>query len=300
MEVTNIRDRHAALELGKQLFEKELFIPPPGVKGAKFKDKEKRIYQANVQVTKKETQLQVVHKGNVELIQDPYHSEERKGQIPVDLIDLQSLDFWIHTVARKDVSEGFRFPTIAVTHPLFELGDENRNDDDDVSDVNEKDNQGETDPSLDDNEKQMESVVDGVCVKKTFSSLTRPRIVSLEKAEKGKDMTKRGGKRIGKMLLVKEGDNLMGDLSVQTLFQVFNHVWKSSSIVKADKPPLCKCYEVFPTGATTGFMEAMEGLVSLKDFNWTEWKNKCGGNQVRVRDMVRSAAGGYIGAYVCG
>lgn len=242
-------------------------------------------------------------------------------QMPMDMVDLQSLEFWTDSVYVRQVDSGFRYGYRAVVHPLYCLG-MNPEVNMDFSPVNDKVNNipsseieeaekldlNESSPSSSESVSVLElqndgAVVGSVVVRKVFSSIARPMIVQLrvpiENADLDEDehhITMHPG------ILVKEGDNLMQDLGVECMFQCFNHIWEytPSLFEKYGMTPLSVSYEVFPTSTTKGFMEAVTGLESLKDYDWKMWRNKYGKDPRHVKEILRSTAGSYIGAYVVG
>ena len=101
-------------------------------------------------------------------------------------------------------------------------------------------------------------------------------------------------------IIVKKGDNLFQDLCVETMFQVFNAVWQSSTDIfpDAEDSPFAVWYKVVPTGNKEGFFETVEGVVPYKEFDWKNWIYA--DNPKVVRHFINSAAGGYMGCYVLG
>lgn len=104
------------------------------------------------------------------------------------------------------------------------------------------------------------------------------------------------------MMLVKEGDNLGQDLTVELLFRCFNYIWQNSPELFPNPKiaPFSFAYEVFPTAPKQGFMEAVPGLTSLEEFDWDAWVGMYGKNKEAVQEMISSATGSYIGAYILG
>lgn len=102
-------------------------------------------------------------------------------------------------------------------------------------------------------------------------------------------------------VIVKKGDNLLQDMSMEIMFRCFNSIWqRSARFPNADTTPYAYCYEVIPTGPKVGFMEAVTSLESLRDFNWERWAARIKAHPGAVENMVRSAAGAYVAAYVLG
>lgn len=334
MERANFHDRNDAIQLAQRLLDMRIILKMGG-KGKKFVDDKRRIYQSCFTLQQKDNgHCRVVMECGKEVcswdvlggMDDRVVIKHIEVQMPMDMIDLQSYEFWTNSVYVKNVKSGHRYGYRAITHPMF-CGDvkpgctapENskiilENDGSGYSDSNASDEglsfsllsaSQLSGLSLDEVNliHQDTSVIGSVVVRKVFSSIARPMIIELrlplENAELEDDdqhVTMRPG------LLVKEGDNLMQDLGVEIMFQCFNYVWNQSTSLKDEygMTPFSISYEVFPTSPTQGFMEGVTGLTSLKEFNWKKWHNEYGKDKNRVNDMLRSAVGSYIGAYVVG
>jgi hypothetical protein len=239
------------------------------------------------------------------------------------MVDLQSLDFYSQGLYKKDVESGYTYGYRAVTHPLAcaVLCNTTYNEDDDHASDENDDGEGDVGETssltsslslagLMEN-KSSESgygllssnLVTSVKVKKVFSSIARPMIVELRSMMEGGEIgVDDHHVAQNPMLLVKEGDNLGQDLSVELLFRCFNTIWQNSPDLfpNPDIAPYSFAYEVFPTSAKQGFMEAVSGLISLKDFDWNNWISIYGNDPNAVQRMISSAAGSYIGAYILG
>eukprot|EP00173_Palmaria_palmata_P000899 Plantae.Rhodophyta-Palmaria_palmata.ctg1461.p1 GENE.Plantae.Rhodophyta-Palmaria_palmata.ctg1461~~Plantae.Rhodophyta-Palmaria_palmata.ctg1461.p1 ORF type:complete len:443 (-),score=88.28 Plantae.Rhodophyta-Palmaria_palmata.ctg1461:185-1432(-) len=146
-------------------------------------------------------------------------------------------------------------------------------------------------------------IVSSVKILKVFSSIASPMIVQLRSMVEGAEVgTDTGHDASDDLLLVKEGDNLGQDMCVELLFMGLNSLWANSFDLfpDPDAVPFSYAYEVFPTAAKQGFMQAVPGLTSLRDFDWDKWVETRGKDPDAVNQMVRSAAGSYIGAYIVG
>uniref|UniRef100_A0A7S1TH21 PI3K/PI4K catalytic domain-containing protein n=1 Tax=Compsopogon caeruleus TaxID=31354 RepID=A0A7S1TH21_9RHOD len=233
-------------------------------------------------------------------------------QLPVDLIDMQSIDFWSRDVFSPDKEEGGIFGARIVTHPLSAISPlatpvglrccssgsgmaAERSSDCSESILDE----GEDDQSSAEG-----TVVSHVHVKKVFSSIARPMIVSMSYPENNSFLDDVDCfTEILPNALIKSGDNLLQDQAAEIMFRVFNALWADASaefVKDFEAIPFAHTYEVIPTAPKAGFMEAVPGLDSLKSYNWTEWRERFGSNPIYVEEMTRSAAGSYIAAYVLG
>lgn len=146
-------------------------------------------------------------------------------------------------------------------------------------------------------------IVSSIKVIKVFSSIARPMITALRRMIPEGDIDNDGNyETIKPYVLIKEGDNLLQDMSTEIMFRAFNNIWERSPKIFPDphQAPFIVCYEVLPTDATRGFMEVIPHLQSLTEFNWLTWKRDFGNSPLVVDSILRSAAGSYIGAYVLG
>jgi Domain found in Dishevelled, Egl-10, and Pleckstrin (DEP) len=265
----------------------------------------------------------------------PVRSVELK--IPCDQIDLQSIDFWSKTVYVAKAVKGEPLGHIAVVHPLLPVDWMSNAVGDDGSDMsgpgndshwsvsestqngppsppadNDEDNRATSPPATDiasmniavvseDASIGIQNVVSRAVVRKVFSSIARPFIMELHRLIENDDVDDEKTRCVvGSMILCKEGDNLGQDLSVETMFRIFNLIWAETPDLFADssKAPFSVTYDVFPTSPKQGFMEALNGLVSFKDFDWDTWVATCGNDKELVAEMVASAAGSYTAAYI--
>lgn len=262
--------------------------------------------------------------------------------MPCDMIDLQSIDFWRESVYLSNPTLGHSFGYRSITHPMRccqscmqddsnEAGRSSIDSDmesigsSDLSDIsgNVSDWTNSASTSFMSNLASMSSmpgadlfamsgladhslshgVISNVVVKKVFSSIARPMIVELRQVDE--DAVVDSGdyhSAVSPNLLIKEGDNLGLDLSVELMFQCFNVIWRESAeFFPSSAPvPYAFTYDVFPTGVKKGFMEAVSGLTSLKDFNWHRWLKRVKEDAAVGARMVASAAGSYVAAAIVG
>jgi len=104
------------------------------------------------------------------------------------------------------------------------------------------------------------------------------------------------------LIIAKEGDNLINDMSVSLSFSIFNHVWRADAhrFGGIDAVPFSFAYDVLPTGNAKGIIEAVSGLQSLNGFDWTAWVAENRNKADVLDDMVRSAAGCSVAQYIIG
>lgn len=248
-------------------------------------------------------------------------------RIPMDMMDLQSFDFWTKGVYLKKPKPGFRYNFCSVTHPLCSVSllqrrlheqsstkstlespnssanFEPQGFSHEVADYNAGNTLSDTPQKVPPVELCVSDTIDSVIVRKVFSSIAHPMIIELRQTTEDSDIS--DDDRYLEMpppILVKSGDNLMQDLGVQLMFRCFNYLWKHDPSIreKHGTVPVCVGYEVFPTSTCEGFMEAVTDLKSLRDFDWEEWRRSSGGIEGNRNEMLRSTVGSYIGTYILG
>lgn len=332
MEHANFRSRSEAVQLAQRILDYGLIIKVGGHSN-KFSDSKRRVYQCRLALQREDagycrvkTSCNKLVTSWSELEKQPTAIKQIEIQLPMDMVDLQSYEFWTSSVYVRDVDKGYRYGYRAITHPLYCGGlvpqahlDFSKILPEDASSLEESSSvsmgssmdyvsdllspkSAITTTEINDFH-QDSSVVGSAIVRKVFSSIARPMIVQLRAPMENADLDEDDHHIVlPPGVLVKEGDNLMQDLGVEVMFQIFNHIWETSPLLKHKykKAPYSYCYEVFPTSPTQGFMEAMTGLIPLKDYDWAEWRDNYGSDPERVEDILRSTVGSYIGAYICG
>lgn len=246
----------------------------------------------------------------------------------MDMEDLQSLDFWTKLVYVKQVDKGFRYDIRCVTHPLagivptngkrldiinFDSCDAEHEEGIDVENGQiqgtEEDHSNASEALLQADDistdvSEESNIVQSIVVQTVLPSKTRPMVLGLQKlVEDGSLHKERQYINLAPSILVKPGANLMQDACIQIMFQCFNSIWDSCSVFKETHGgviPFCASCEVFPTSSSNGFVEVQTGLASMKRFDWRAWRDRYGEHAERVNDMLRSAAGSYIGTYILG
>lgn len=328
MERANFHSRKEAVTLAQKLM--ELGVIQMMGHHHHFKDDRRKIYQCRFALQRIDANhcRVVTDSGDEisswEILECGHTIKQIEIQMPMDMIDLQSFEFWTSSVYVKGVEKGHRYGYRAIAHPLYcggldpgnkldltsltfddpgQSAYSNNVDDADTSDSNLASFHSSI--STDEiNELQQDgSVVASVVVKKVFASIARPMIIDLRVPLENANLDDDNHHvLLPPGILVKEGDNLAQDMSVELMFRCFNHIWERNTTLtdKYGPPPFSLCYEVFPTSPTQGFMEAVTGLVSLKEYDWQRWKRLHGNDSRRIHEMVRSTVGSYIGAYICG
>ena len=172
-----------------------------------------------------------------------------------------------------------------------------------------------------DEDEETDVLVSHATVVKVFSSIARPMIVELSNPHPEARVRNMGVPTAAQLaedalaenadlpshevsspnVIVKKGDNLLQDMSMEIMFRCFNSIWqRSARFTSPETTPYAYCYEVIPTGPRVGFMEAVTSLESLRDFDWDRWATGIKAHPGALQNMVRSAAGAYVAAYVLG
>lgn len=325
MERANFTYREEARMLAQKLVDLGM-VHKMGSRAQKLTDDNRKVYQCRIALQRDDqghcrlvTDNGVIKEWDKVLCEPFTKVSQIEIQLAMDMIDLQSYEFWTNSVYIKGVEKGHHYGYRAVTHPLHCLGSDIDSHIDTSKALSDdpflSEDSGLTDGddlsvsyggiSLEDINHLQEdaAVVGSVIVRKVFASIARPMIVELRIPMENADLDSDDHHTILRPgLLVKEGDNLMQDLGVEIMFQCFNHVWAHSTVYadKESEVPFSVHYEVFPTSPSQGFMEAVTGLQSLKSYNWQQWRDEHGSSKARVNEMLRSTVGAYVGTYVCG
>eukprot|EP00178_Gracilaria_changii_P025835 TRINITY_DN793_c1_g1_i2.p1 TRINITY_DN793_c1_g1~~TRINITY_DN793_c1_g1_i2.p1 ORF type:complete len:531 (+),score=63.29 TRINITY_DN793_c1_g1_i2:4181-5773(+) len=331
MERANFKSREDAVQVAQKIQDYGLIADFGGL-SSKFKDSDKKLYRSHLKLHRDDaghcrvkTKAGDMYSTWYEIEDKPTPIKQIELQLSMDLIDFQTFDFWTRSIyTEEEVGKGYRFPAVGITHPMYyqglnalahldlpktaEGGEPTTDPSQQGGSATPTDIEGETpfpspaSSSTETDLHQTNALVGSVVVRKVFASLTRPMIVQLCVPLEDADWERDEHMVLPPDLLVKNGDNLMRDMAVEMTFHVFNHIWASSPLINSryTKPPYSHCFEVFPTATGRGFMETMTGLVSLKEFDWKKWRKSFESDPDRVEDMLRSAAGSYIGTYVTG
>eukprot|EP00546_Thalassionema_frauenfeldii_P008771 CAMPEP_0178906486 /NCGR_PEP_ID=MMETSP0786-20121207/6856_1 /TAXON_ID=186022 /ORGANISM="Thalassionema frauenfeldii, Strain CCMP 1798" /LENGTH=438 /DNA_ID=CAMNT_0020578207 /DNA_START=636 /DNA_END=1949 /DNA_ORIENTATION=- len=230
----------------------------------------------------------------------------------MDLFDLQSINFWSKLLWDQHLVEGNGFGTHAVIHPMaITLNIKNS--------AAEFSNRSSSDVHLEENQSGETStlsygghIVHNIDIKKVFTSMARPAILSLSSFtpgciiqspfQEGDQNAEKSALEIMPQVIAKKGDNLIQDMSVSLMFSVFNHVWRvdADRFGGQDKVPFSFSYDVLPTGAKRGLLEVVTGLESLNHYDWENWVAENRDNEEVLANMLRSTAGCSVAQYVLG
>lgn len=214
--------------------------------------------------------------------------------LPLDAASDNSQKFWTDTVHNTDgdgsngVEEGHQFEigeSGGVRNPFLAP----------VADAQEEDDTGFSEQVVDE-ETCGDNVGKVVIVRKVFSSIARPFLVTVHSSAEGA--------ATGPSVLVKTGDDLTQDMAVSLVFQALNCIWASdselSNAIGEEMRPVAGWYDVAPTGVTRGIMRGVAGLRSLSEHDWGAWAERAQGDRAVACAMARSAAGGYVATYIVG
>jgi len=210
----------------------------------------------------------------------------------MDVVDMQSLAFWKTNLFAKTLEEGSNFGTFAVVHPMA------------IADT-EAEIENPSNKELASSRSHGGCVIHRVDVKKVFSSMAKPGIISLLSYPTGAVLLPEDQAEVVEVaprMIAKAGDNLMQDLSVSIAFRIMNNVWQSDGdrFGGSDQAPFSFAYDVLPTGPRAGLLEVVSGLSPLNDYDWAAWTSKYADNKDALDSMVRSAAGCSVAQYILG
>lgn len=96
------------------------------------------------------------------------------------------------------------------------------------------------------------------------------------------------------LFIFKKGDDLRVDMLVQTMFFMFNTIWKNSGLQHV---PFTHQYKIIPMGPDIGAVEFVTGSESIQTFDWNSWRDL---STEQRNTFIRSAAGGYVAGWVLG
>lgn len=217
--------------------------------------------------------------------------------VPIDELDAATRAFWGGSAYETgNVDKGFVYEDVDTLLNPFYRGARGTEDVDD--DAFEDAAAFEGEPT---EEGVAAAAGNSVIVRKVFSSIARPMIVSV--VRDGAD----GQEGVQPGILVKSGDNLTQDMGVELIFMLLNSVWAQDDALRAAMEesgargaPVSVWYDVLPVDVEHGLMQAVGDLKSLKEFDWKAWSEEFADDKDVVHDMVRSAAGAYIATYIIG
>lgn len=103
-------------------------------------------------------------------------------------------------------------------------------------------------------------------------------------------------------LTLIQGENALQIQTTQLLFYLLNHVWlqPSSRFPDSDAAPICVTFDVVATSAQSGFVQSFPRTQPFRTFNMEFWRDTKGYDPVAVDQFIRTAAGAYTAAYICG
>jgi len=94
--------------------------------------------------------------------------------------------------------------------------------------------------------------------------------------------------------IVFKTDDVRPDLMVETMFEVFNRIWKNAGII--NKTHLLT-FKVIPGGDKYGLIEFVENSRSMRDFNLDLLDNFSDDEE---DEFISTSSAGYVGAYLLG
>lgn len=97
-------------------------------------------------------------------------------------------------------------------------------------------------------------------------------------------------------VIIKNGDDLMGDLLVEIMFTFFTAVWKNSKLLSHRTPrQFCYTYTIAPSSEKCGFIEFVDGGVPFSKIDFTNFLD--GLSEEQLPTFLASFAGGLVAGY---
>jgi len=126
-------------------------------------------------------------------------------------------------------------------------------------------------------------MVCSIKVASIFNSNIRPKLLELEYSE-----------LFPSSVIIQKPGDLRRDFFVQTMFFIFNQIWKSTPF--SNIVPSAGQYMVLPACKEFGFIEVASGMQSVDKVNFTQisWTEQ------KRNNLISTAAGGFIASFVLG
>jgi len=130
--------------------------------------------------------------------------------------------------------------------------------------------------------------VTSIRLEKIYPSNVRPILLTLNP-----------GKSESIQCIFKRGDDLRQDFAVQTMFFVFNRLWKQSPLLYK---PFIHQYKVLPMGPQMGIIEFVPNSTSSGKFDWNSISESFSTplNAIDKLTFLKSMAGSYIACWILG
>jgi len=138
------------------------------------------------------------------------------------------------------------------------------------------------------------NIVKTATVKKIFASKAKPFLLELTYQPNTSSDSPVVSRATSSLVIFKKGDDLRIDMLVQSLFYMFNSLWKDSGLVNV---PFTLQYKIIPMGLDIGCVEFVTGSESMQTFDFSTWKQLTEEQKVK---FICSAAGGYVAGWVLG
>jgi hypothetical protein len=123
-----------------------------------------------------------------------------------------------------------------------------------------------------------------ILVIKAYESKARPLLL---------EFTFRDGEKSS--VILKKGDDIRNDWYVQTMFEIFNHLWRNSYL--SSNPPVIYTYKCIPIYPMFGCIECVTNVKSVQDFDYEKISQL---EQDQKNILLSSLAGSCLASYVLG
>ncbi|CAN8072841.1 unnamed protein product [Agarophyton chilense] len=103
-------------------------------------------------------------------------------------------------------------------------------------------------------------------------------------------------------LIVRTETNMLKTQLCQMMFVFFNSIWSAPSpkYPNVHAAPICVTFDVIASGRDQGLIRAFCHVKTISSFRFDFWQDTRGRDPVVVDEFIRSAAGAFTAAYICG
>ena len=133
-------------------------------------------------------------------------------------------------------------------------------------------------------------------VKKIFTSNAKPYLLDCYVH----DTNSINDVKLSSSFILKQGDDLRKDAAVLKMFEFMNHLWKHSNLKYIESYVKSLTYKCIPMGPDIGIIEQIPNCIELNKISTLKSSLKGPSNIAKYNNLVATAAGAYIAAYVMG
>ena len=133
-------------------------------------------------------------------------------------------------------------------------------------------------------------------VKKIFTSNAKPYLLDCYVH----DINSINDVKLSSSFILKQGDDLRKDAAVLKMFEFMNHLWEHANLKYIESNVKSLTYKCIPMGPDIGIIELIPGCIELNKISQLKTKLSGPQNIKFYNNLVATAAGAYIAAYVMG